>query len=241
MFTASPSQDDIQTAVRSFLLSVLPPNFEVVEGQDNRVPEPKVLDFAVMWPLRRERLSTNIDDTGDVRFTASISGTLMSVTHIDFGVIAIGTWVFGVGVLFPTRILFFGSGTGGLGTYTLDQPQAVPSEIMSSGQITATQHTEVVLQIDVHGPTSTENAQVISTLFRDPYAVSWFAQNAANIMPLFADDPNQIPFFNAEDQTEYRWVVEAHLQANIALALPQQYADAVNVLLQNVDAVFPPV
>lgn len=240
MFTTSPTQADIQTAIRSFLLSVLPTGFDVVEGQDNRVAEPPGTDFAVMWVLRRPRLSTNIDHSGDVRFTASIAAKVLTVTAINYGVIAIGTWVFGVGVIFPTRILSFGTGTGGLGTYNLDVSQTISSEVMSSGQTTAMQPTEVVMQIDVHGPNSTENAQVISTLFRDPYATEWFGNNAANIMPLYADDPNQVPFDNAEDQIEYRWIVEAHLQANITVAVPQQYADAVNVLLKNVDVVFPP-
>lgn len=240
MFTASPTQDDIQTAVRSFLLLILPTGVEVVEGQDNRVPEPASSDFAVMWSLRRQRLSTNVDATGDVKFTGSIAGTLLTVTAMSAGVIAKGSWLFGTGITFPTKIVSFGTGTGGVGTYNLDVSQTITSRVMSSGQSTMMQPTEVVLQIDVHGPNSNENAQVISTLFRDSYATEWFAANAVNIIPLYADDPNQIPFSNAEDQVEYRWIVEAHLQANITAAVPQQYADAVSVTLIDVDAIYPP-
>lgn len=240
MFTTSPTQDVIQIAIRSFLLSVMSPAFEVIQGQDNRVAEPLVGDFAVMWSLRRPRLSTNIDTMGDVRFTGSIAGKVLTVSAISFGVIALGSFLFGTGIAVPTKIVSFGTGTGGIGTYNLDVSQSTISEVMATGQTAVMQATEIVMQIDVHGPNSTENAQLISTLFRDAYAIDWFAANAPNIAPLFADDPNQVPFTNAEDQVEYRWIVEAHLQANITVAVPQQYADAVNVLLQNVDVVFPP-
>lgn len=240
MFTASPSQSAIQTALRSFLLAILPTGTDVIEGQTNRVPEPAASNFVVYWPLRRPRFSTNIDSSEDVRFTGSIAGTVLTVTAVTRGVIAIGSFLFGFNVLFPTRILSFGTGTGGVGTYNIDQTQTITSEVLSSGQTSAMQPTEIVMQMDVHGPNSTENAQVITTLFRDPYGVQWFRDNIPDVVPLYADDPNQVPFYNAEDQTEYRWVVEAHLQANITVAVPQQYADVVDVELINVDVVYPP-
>ena len=43
--TVSPAQDDIQSALRAFLLNILPPGTEVFEGQDNRVSEPTTLNF----------------------------------------------------------------------------------------------------------------------------------------------------------------------------------------------------
>jgi hypothetical protein len=66
--SVSPSQSDIQTALRAFLLSILPSGTEVIEGLDNRVPEPKKANFVTMTVLRRPRLATNLDtlnDTGD--------------------------------------------------------------------------------------------------------------------------------------------------------------------------------
>lgn len=58
--TPSITESQVLKALRSFLLSVLPSGIEVVRGQDNRVPEPKVSNFAVMTPLFMERLSTNV-------------------------------------------------------------------------------------------------------------------------------------------------------------------------------------
>lgn len=57
----SITEDDILTALRTFLLSVLPTGIEVIQGQDNRVPEPKGPDFVVMTPMSRARLATNTD------------------------------------------------------------------------------------------------------------------------------------------------------------------------------------
>lgn len=63
----SLTQDQFMTAVRTLLLDVLGSPWEVFQGQANRVPEPQGTDFVVMTPVRRERLSTNVDtwDMGD--------------------------------------------------------------------------------------------------------------------------------------------------------------------------------
>lgn len=47
-------------ALRSFLLAVLPPGVEVVQAQDNRVPEPAADDFVVMTLMSRDRLALNV-------------------------------------------------------------------------------------------------------------------------------------------------------------------------------------
>jgi hypothetical protein len=53
------TQSQIQTALRSFLLSVLPTGWEIIQGQDNRVVEPQIADFVVMTIIGRRRLETN--------------------------------------------------------------------------------------------------------------------------------------------------------------------------------------
>ena len=60
MATVSPAQNDIQSALRAFLLNVMPAGTEVFEGQDNRVSEPTTPNFVVMTPVQRTRLATNI-------------------------------------------------------------------------------------------------------------------------------------------------------------------------------------
>lgn len=55
----APTKDDIFTGLRTMLLAMLPMGVEVIQGQDNRVPEPKGDDFVVMTETGSSRLSTN--------------------------------------------------------------------------------------------------------------------------------------------------------------------------------------
>ena len=45
---------------------------------------------------------------------------------------------------------------------------------------------------------------------------------------------------NDQQQYEWRWVVEAMLQANQVVSVPQQFADQVTVEIISVDASYPP-
>lgn len=239
MIAPVPSQSAVFTALRSFLLEILPAGVEVVEGQDNRVPEPSVDDFVVMTEIFRPRLSTNVNTYTDVAFTGSIAGQTMTVTAVQFGAIAIGQRVNGLGVSVGTRITALQSGTGGVGTYTVSPAQTVASETLSSGFESHLQPTEINIQLDVHGENSADNAQIITTLLRDQYAVSAFSAIDPNVQPLYADDPKQVPFWNGEQQAENRWVITARLQANIAMQTPQDFADQLQSTLINVEAVYP--
>lgn len=237
-----PTDSQIRTALRSFLLGILPAGVEVVLGQDNRVPEPVALDFVVMTRIRSDRLATNVDTYADVAFEGSISGTVLTVTSMLLGEILVGATLFGTGVAAGTTIASFGSGSGGVGTYNLSgSAQTVESEVMATGALSALQETEILYQLDVHGPNSSDNAEIITTLFRDEYAVEQFASLISGVTPLHADDPKQIPFVNDQQQYEYRWVVEARIQANQAvISIPQQFASAFDVTLVEVDAAYPP-
>lgn len=237
----SPSQADVLVVLRTFLLSVLPTSVEVVRGQVNRVAEPASSDFVVMTPIRRQRLETNDDENDDVKFVGSISGNVLTVTAIDSGALRVGSTIFGTGVTDGTVVDSFGAGTtGGAGTYVLNNSQTVASEVMSAGQTLSTQNTELTVQLDVHGPSSAENAQIISTLIRDDYGYSYFDSSGVDAHPLHADDPRQIPFINDQEQYEDRWVVECCLQVNETVQIPQEYADSVVVGLVDVDVVYPP-
>jgi hypothetical protein len=56
----SLTEDDILTALRAFLVSVLPDGIEVIQGQVNRVPMPLSDDFVVMTPANRAQMATNV-------------------------------------------------------------------------------------------------------------------------------------------------------------------------------------
>ncbi|VVE82844.1 phage neck terminator protein [Pandoraea sputorum] len=57
--TISVSQSDVMTAVRSFLLGVVPNGVEVVQGYDNRLPAPTGPNYVQFWMVGNTRLSTN--------------------------------------------------------------------------------------------------------------------------------------------------------------------------------------
>lgn len=238
-FAPSVTESDVQTVLRSFLLAILPAGIEVVEGLDNRVPEPQVNDFVVMTPILRKRIETNTDLWADVSFTGAIAGQTLTVSVVAFGALSVGASLFGAGVASGTKITALGTGTGGVGTYTVDPAQTVASGKMSCGSIAITQPTQITIQLDVHGPSSADNAQTISTLFRDDYAVRAFHATSLGVTPLFCEDPKQIPFTNAENQVEIRYVVDANIQANIMVSPPQEYADQVGVTIIEVDATYP--
>jgi hypothetical protein len=222
--TLSINEVQIFTAMRNFLLNILPAGIEIVRGQVNRVPEPTSNDFVVMIPTFQERLTGNVDLYNTVLFTGSIAGTTLTVTAVKSGTIAIGNLIFGVGIAANTSITAFGTGTGGVGTYTVNNTQTIASESMQAGTKTAEQDTEVTIQLDVHGPNSANNSQIITTLLRDQYGFDFFAASGIDMEPLYSSDPRQTPFIDGEQQYEERWTIDAVMQVNPVVSVPQQYA-----------------
>jgi hypothetical protein len=84
-------------------------------------------------------------------------------------------------------------------------------------------------------------AQLIAQMIRDPYGVAFINGQNSAVTPLYAGQPRQVPYINADDQYEFRWIVECVLQANITITgLPQQFITSAELTLIDVDAVFPP-
>lgn len=67
--------------------------------------------------------------------TASITGTTMTVTAINSGMLKIGSVITGGAVLTGTLITALGTGTGGLGTYTINISQTVLSSNLTADSI----------------------------------------------------------------------------------------------------------
>lgn len=93
-----------------------------------------------------------------------------------------------------------------------------------SGSRSITQETRVTIQLDVHGPKSADNAQVISTMLRDMAACDSFKGSGFDIQPLYTSDPRQLPFITGEDQYEDRWSLDVEIQANPIVTVPQDFA-----------------
>jgi hypothetical protein len=230
----SPNQSNILTALRSYLLAVLPPGVDVLRSQVNRVAESVDADFVMMTPLRQERLETNVDSYADCLFNASIAGSVLTVNSVSIGTVSVGAQLFGLGLSGTLTITGFLSGTGATGTYAINGSLTLPSQTLAAGLKALLQPTEWVIQCDAHGPNSADIAEIISTTFRDEYAVSQFSSSGFDITPLFADDPKQVVFINDQEQMEDRWVIEIHLQANQIISVSQQFADFVTLNLVEV-------
>ena len=94
---------------------------------------------------------------------------------------------------------------------------------------------QITYQLDIHGPASAENAQNLAALLRSEVATQAFADTGLDLVPLFASDPSEVPFVNAEQQVEWRWIVEAALQANIVTTVAQEFADELTVTTISVE------
>lgn len=209
---------------------------EIIQSQVNRVPEPKIADFVEMTILRFPRLSTNVESYADVTFTGDISGNVLTVAAEGHGALNQGHPVFGPGVLPGTSVRAPGADPG---TWYVAPAQNVSSQLLAAGFKNMTQSSQCVLQLDVHGPNSSNFAMIISTVFRSETATDIFTALNAAIAPLYADDPRQMPFNSGEQQYENRYIVEVNLQVNQTVAIGQQFADALQVVTQSVETLNP--
>jgi hypothetical protein len=237
--TLSLTETQAFTALRSFLLAILPAAVEVFRSQGNQVPMPAGSDFVAMTPTLRERIETNVDSYSDVAFTGSIAGNALTVTAVQLGTIAVGAQLLGNNLVPNTVITALGTGTGGVGTYTVSPSQTVASQTIAAGTQTLLQPTQLTVQLDVYGPNSADNAQIITTLFRDGYAVDQFAASGFDVTPLYAGEAKQAPFINAEAAFEDRWTFSVVLQMNPAVTVPQQFAAQLEAGLIDVQAQYP--
>lgn len=106
-----------------------------------------------------------------------------------------------------------------------------------AGSALAEQGTEVHVQLDFYGSKASDWAVMCETMFRSEYAVDALAPVAA---PLYADEARMIPLVTGEEQFLERYAVTAAFQYNPVTAIPQEFADVVEVTLAEVDVRFPP-
>ena len=123
-------ESQVFTALGNFLTAVLPQGTTVLQGQLNRVAEPTTPNFVVMWDILKGRIETNVDSYVDAVFQGSVTGTELTITEVFSGFsgqIEVGSTIFGTGVAGGTEVTELGSGTGGVGTYTVNNSQTVGS------------------------------------------------------------------------------------------------------------------
>ena len=105
------------------------------------------------------RYTWRISNPASAQFIGSVSGTTLTVTLMKSGTIAVNQSLFGIGVTNETVITGLGTGTGGVGTYTINISQTEPSEIFNSATVGA------VFTGSISGTTLTVSAVSSGTLY----------------------------------------------------------------------------
>lgn len=99
-----------------------------------------------------------ISNPSAATFTGSISSTTLTVTSVLSGTIAVGQAIFGEDVQQNTVITALGTGTGGVGTYTVSDSQTVTSTTINSTAAPA------IVTASISGTTMTVTAVTSGTL-----------------------------------------------------------------------------
>lgn len=103
--------------------------------------------------------------------TASITGTVMTVTAVVSGTLAVGQTLTGSGVTTDTTIISLGTGTGGTGTYNVSVSQTVASGTISAATrsnpeiVLYTKGTEIIKGELTWGTTGGSNGNVTAGVF----------------------------------------------------------------------------
>ena len=105
------------------------------------------------------RYTWRISNPASATFIGSVSGTTLTVTLMKTGTIAVGQSLFGLGVTGETIITGLGTGTGGVGTYTINISQTEPSEVFNSAAVGA------IITGSISGTTLTVTAVSSGTLY----------------------------------------------------------------------------
>lgn len=228
---------DAMSAIRTFLLAVLPAGVEVVAGLDNRVPEPTSQNFAILTPISSLRLETNSTDFVDVFFEASAAGTALTVSTVHYGTISVGQRLYGEDVPANTFVTAIGATPG---QYVISPAMTLASRPMASGYRVDNVPVQNTFQCDIHGPDSFNNTQIVSAMYRSDWAVDKFQESSSVIAPLFCSDPRQMAFRNGEQQIEQRWSIDLTVQCNNRVVVPQDYFDNAEVSgIVDVDVFYP--
>jgi acyl CoA:acetate/3-ketoacid CoA transferase alpha subunit len=105
------------------------------------------------------RYTWRISNPNSASFNGSISGTTLTVSLMKSGTIAVGQNLFGVGLGTEVIITALGTGTGGVGTYTINTSLTITTEPFNTAASAAT------ITASISGTTLTVTAVASGTLY----------------------------------------------------------------------------
>ena len=136
--------------------------------------------------------------------TGDITTTTLNVTAVTSGTLDIGQVISGTGVTAGTRIVAFGTGSGGAGTYTVDISQTV-----TSTTINATKSSRV--QVTAAGVYNYQfSAQLDSTSGGDHIIYIWIRKNGTDV----TDSASQVRLKGNDSELVAAWNWLINLAAN---------------------------
>ena len=105
------------------------------------------------------RYTWRISNPLAAQFIGSTATTVLTVTSINSGTLAVGQQLFGIGVSPQTVITALGTGTGGVGTYTINISQTITSQTLNTAA------TAAIVTGSISGTVLTVTAVTSGTLF----------------------------------------------------------------------------
>lgn len=201
------------TALRAFLLAILPPETPVLLARQNRMAAPDG-PFALMTVLLHQPLATSA-----TRYTATSRIILqqqdMTVQVSLFGPEAADN-------LHRISTLFQNGWAAEFFTAFHQHGPPPPAACLASPGAPPLSPVPALALALAPAPKPAPAASAL------PHPAP------PRIAPLYAGSARQIPFINGERQYEAQWQIDLHLQASFSLTLPQPMASAARLALADV-------
>ena len=142
-----------------------------------------------------------ITDPVNAVVTGAISGTTLTVSAVTSGTLSIGVVLSGTGVTVGTTISALGTGTGGVGTYTVSASQTVTSRtITASNSLGTDNYLESIFEFKTVGGTISYLSSGNGQLF-----ASSVTTNLTRKYVFGADSGGPIPLVTQPNFTGNRW------------------------------------
>jgi hypothetical protein len=142
-----------------------------------------------------------ITDPVNAVVTGAISGTTLTVSAVTSGTLSIGVVLSGTGVTVGTTITALGTGTGGVGTYTVSASQTVSSTtITASNSLGTDNYLESIFEFKTIGGTISYLSSGNGQLF-----ASSVTTNLTRKYVFGADSGGPIPLVTQPNFTGNRW------------------------------------